>query len=83
MHASRDIVCIYINFVYAYLHTYLICMLYISTQLMCFYIFQAYRHVLNGYYPSSEDAAIYLAGILLAITHGDYNKAMHTTEFLK
>ncbi|XP_065906674.1 krev interaction trapped protein 1-like [Dysidea avara] len=48
------------------------------------YLFSdAYRHVLNSYYPCSEDAAIYLAGILLSITHGDYNKALHTTDFLK
>ena len=74
-----------------YMHTYIctyvclhVCILACTFIIWTFfYICQAYRHVLKGYCPSSEDAAIYLAGILLYISHGDYNKAMHTTEFLK
>ena len=39
--------------------------------------------LLKGYHPCSEDGAVYLAGIVLSITHGDYNPAMHSAEFLK
>ena len=39
--------------------------------------------MLKGYYPCSEDGAVYLAGIVLSITHGDYNRTMHSPEFVK
>lgn len=43
----------------------------------------ARKLILSGYYPCSEDDALYLAGLTMQLEYGDHNPDIHRLGFLK